>query len=74
MRTVLLVVGVAAVLVVLGLARAAYDDGPTPAERRCEQAQVAANTVTDREDTVDDEVEYLHLAKVAERACAAALR
>jgi hypothetical protein len=70
MRTLLLVVGVAAVLAVLALARAAYEDGPTPAELRCEQAQIAANTVTDREDTIDDEVEYLRRAKVAERACA----
>jgi hypothetical protein len=68
-RVVLTAVAVVAVLVVLAMVRSAYDDGPTPAERRCEQLRAAANAVPDREDTVDDEVEYLKLAKAAEKAC-----
>ena len=47
------------VLVVLAVVRAAYDDGPTPEERRCQELRAAANAVAAREDTVDDELEYL---------------
>ena len=59
-----------AVLVVLAVMRAAYDDEPSPAELRCRQLEVAAQSVAEREDTVDDEVEYLRRADAAERACA----
>ena len=68
-RTLLAGAAVAAVLVVLALARAAYDEVPTPQERRCEQLRVAANAVPAREDTVDDELEYLRKAREAEQAC-----
>ena len=60
---------VVALLVVLGVVRAAYDDGPTPEEVRCQELRAAANAVAAREDTVDDELEYLRKARAAERAC-----
>ncbi len=72
MRALLTAVAVVAVLVVLAVIRSAYDDGQTPAERRCQQLTAAADAVPDREDTVDDEVEYLRRAKAAEKACARA--
>ena len=70
MRTLLAIAGVMAVLVVLAVVRAAFDDGPSADERRCQELRVAANAVPDREDSPDDEVEYLRRARVAERACA----
>ena len=70
MRVLLVAVVAVAVLVVLAVVRAAYDDEPTPAELRCRQLKVAAQSVADREDTVDDEVEYLQKAEAAEKACA----
>ena len=70
MRTLLAIAGVMAVLVVLAVVRAAFDDGPSADERRCQELRVAANAVPDREDTTDDEVEYLRRARVAEKACA----
>ncbi len=70
MRVLVVALAAVAVLVVLAAARAAYDDAPTPAERRCHQLRVAAESVADREDTVDDEVEYLRKAEAAEKACA----
>ncbi len=36
----------------------------------CQAARVAANSVPDREDTVDDEVEYRRLDALAEKICA----
>jgi len=69
LRTVLAAAAVVAVLVVLALVRAAYDEGPTPQERRCEQLRAAADAVPAREDTVDDELEYLRKAREAEQAC-----
>ena len=71
LRTLLAAMAVVAVLVVLAVVRATYDEGPSPQERRCQQLRVAANEVAGREDTVDDEVEYLRRARAAERACAA---
>ena len=70
MRALLATTAVVAVLVVLAIVRAAFDDGPSADERRCQELRLAANAVTDREDTTDDEVEYLRRARVAERACA----
>ena len=70
MRVVLVAVAAIAVLVVMALTRAAYDDAPTPAERRCHELRVAAESVAEREDTVDDEVEYVQRAAAAEKACA----
>jgi hypothetical protein len=70
MRTVLVLLAAAVLLVFLAVVRGAYDDGPTPAERRCHELEASANAVADREDTVDDEVEYLRRAKAAEKACA----
>ena len=70
MRLLLVAVAAVAVLIVMAVARSAYDDPPTPAERRCHELQVAAQSVPDREDTVDDEVEYLRRAEAAEKACA----
>ena len=70
MRTVLSVVATLAVLVVLAVIRAAYDEGPTPEERRCDELRAAANAVPSREDTVADELEYLRRTEAAERACA----
>ena len=64
---------VAAVLVVLAVVRAAYDDGPTPEERRCQELRAAANAVASREDTVDDELEYLRRAGPP-RGCESASR
>ena len=72
LRTVLAATAVAAVLVVLAVVRAAYDEGPTPQERRCEELRAAADAVPSREDTVDDELEYLRKAREAEQACASA--
>ena len=69
MRTVLVVLGALALLVVLGVVRAAYDDGQTPEEQRCSQLRTAANAVPSREDTVDDELEYLRLTEAADKAC-----
>lgn len=69
MRLWLAAVAVLAVTVVLAVVRSAYDGAPTPAQQRCERLQVAANSVPDREDTIADEVEYLRLAKAADRAC-----
>jgi hypothetical protein len=68
-RSVFWATGTLALLVALSVVRSAFDDGPTPQELRCQQLQVAANAVTQREDTVDDELEYLRRARAAERAC-----
>jgi hypothetical protein len=68
-RTLLVAVAALAVLVVLAIARSAYDDGPTPEQRRCDQLRAAANAVPEREDTVADEEEYHRLDAKAERAC-----
>jgi hypothetical protein len=65
-----LVVAAIAVLVVLAVVRATYGDAPTPQRQRCEQARAAANAVPEREDTVDDEVEYRRLDARAEKICA----
>ena len=69
MRAWLVTLATIALLVVLGVVRSAYDDGPTPEERQCSEMRAAANAVPSREDTVDDELEYLRLAKAAEKAC-----
>ena len=69
MRTLLIAVAALAVLVVLAIARSAYDDAPTPEQRRCDQLRAAANAVAEREDSVEDEVEYRRLDAKAERAC-----
>ena len=69
MRALLAGAAFVALLVFLAFVRSAYDDGPTPEERRCEQLRAAADAVADREDTVDDEVEYLRRARIAEKAC-----
>jgi hypothetical protein len=71
LRTPLAGVAVVAVLVVLALVRGVYDDGPTREQRRCQELRASANAVAQREDTVDDELEYLRRARAAERACAA---
>jgi hypothetical protein len=68
LRTPLAGMAVVAVLVVLALVRAAYDE-PTREERRCQELRASANAVAAREDTVDDELEYLRRARAAERAC-----
>jgi hypothetical protein len=68
-RTVLVVLGALALLFVFGVGRAAYDDGQTPEERRCSQLRAAANAVPSREDTVDDELEYLRLTEAADKTC-----
>ncbi len=60
---------VLALLVVLAIVRAAYDEGPSPEDLRCQQLRAAANEVTAREDTVEDELEYLRRADAAEKAC-----
>ena len=60
---------VLALLVVLAIVRAAYDEGPGPEDLRCQQLRAAANEVTAREDTVEDELEYLRRAEAAEKAC-----
>lgn len=70
MRALLATTAVVAVLVVLAVVRAAFDDGPSADQRRCQELRLAANAVTDREDTTDDEVEYLRRARAAEKACA----
>ena len=70
MRALLATTAVVAVLVVLAIVRATFDDGPSADERRCQELRLAANAVTDREDTTDDEVEYLRRARAAEKACA----
>ena len=70
MRILLAMVSVVAVLVVLAVIRSTFDEDPSPAERRCQELRVAANQVVDREDTTDDEVEYLRRAAAAEKACA----
>ena len=70
MRALLAIAAVLAVLVVLAVVRAAFDDGRSVEEQRCQDLRIAANAVTDREDTTDDEVEYLRRARAAERACA----
>ena len=70
MRVLLVSVAAIAVLVVLALVRSAYEDQPSPEELRCQQLKVAAQSVAEREDTVDDEVEYLRRAEAAEKACA----
>ena len=70
MRALLAIAGVVSVLVVLAVIRAAFEDGPSADELRCEELRVAANAVTDREDTTNDEVEYLRRARAAEKACA----
>jgi hypothetical protein len=70
LRALLATVAVIAVLVVLAVVRAAFDDGPSADQRRCQELRLAANAVTDREDTTDDEVEYLRRARAAEKACA----
>ena len=69
MRALLVACAVVAVLVVMAVVRSAFDDGLTPAEQRCQDLEVAAQSVADREDTVDDEVEYLRRAEIAEKAC-----
>ena len=71
MRTLLAVAAVVAVLVVLAVVRAAFDDGPTSDERRCQQLRAEADAVPEREDTVDDEVEYVEKSRRADEACAA---
>lgn len=70
MRVLLVAVAAVAVLIVMAVVRAAYDDEPSRAELRCQQLSVAAQSVAEREDTVDDEVEYLRRADAAEQACA----
>ena len=69
MRALLAVAAVVAVLVVLAVVRAAFDDGPSPEERRCQQLAPGQRGAR-REDTVDDEVEYLAPSRRAEKACA----
>jgi hypothetical protein len=69
-RIVLVAVAFVTLLVVLAVMRAAYDDGPTPQERRCQQLRASANAVPGREDTTQDELEYLRRAEAAEKACA----
>lgn len=69
MRTWVIVVGSIALMVVLTVVRGAYEEGPTPQEQRCRDLRVAANAVPQREDTVDDELEYLRLTEKADRAC-----
>jgi sensor c-di-GMP phosphodiesterase-like protein len=71
-RALLAIAAVLAVLVVLAVIRAAFDDGRSVEEQRCHDLRIAANAVTDREDTTDDEVEYLRRARAAEKACAEA--
>jgi hypothetical protein len=71
-RTWVAAAAVVAVLVVLAIVRAAYDDEPTPEQLRCQELRAAANAVTAREDTVDDELEYLRKARAADRACESA--
>jgi hypothetical protein len=70
-RALLLAAVSVSVLMVLAIVRSAYDEAPTPQERRCQQLRIAANEVPSREDTVEDELEYLRRAGLAERACAA---
>jgi hypothetical protein len=70
-RALLLAAVSVSVLMVLAIVRSAYDEAPTPQERRCQQLRIAANEVPSREDTVEDELEYLRRAELAERACAA---
>ena len=72
MRALLAIAAVLAVVVVLAVIRTAFDDGLSVEEQRCQDLRVAANAVTDREDTTDDEVEYLRRARAAEKACAEA--
>jgi hypothetical protein len=72
LRILLGALALVAVLVVLAVVRAAYDDAPTQEERRCQELRVAADAVAAREDTVDDELEYLRRARAAERACRSA--
>lgn len=69
MRILLAAIAVGAVLVVLAIVRAAYDDAPGVEERRCQELRVEANEVAAREDTVEDELEYLRKAEAAEKAC-----
>ena len=62
----------AALVVVLAIVGGMYDDGPSPSEQRCAELRAAANGVVQREDTVDDEVTYLRLARRADRFCRSA--
>jgi hypothetical protein len=61
--TLLFVVGV------VFFARALSDPGPQQ-EDSCEAARISANAVTQREDTTEDEVEYLSRTETADRICA----
>jgi hypothetical protein len=70
-RTLLAVAALLAVLVVLAVVRAAFDDGPTSEERRCHQLRAEADAVAEREDTIDDEVDYVEKSRLADEACAA---
>lgn len=57
------------VIAVVSFAHALSDPGPQR-EDPCDAARASANAVTQREDTTDDEVEYLRRAQAAERVCA----
>jgi hypothetical protein len=70
LRAVLVLALSVCVLVVLSIVQSAYDDPPTPHERRCQELRIAANEVPSREDTVADELEYLRLTRIADEACA----
>jgi hypothetical protein len=69
LRTLLAGLAFLALLVVLAVVRAAYDEGPTPEQQRCQQLRAEAGAVAEREDTVDDELEYLRRARAADNAC-----
>jgi hypothetical protein len=68
-RTLLAAVAVVAVSIVLAVVRATYDEGPTREERLCQELRASANAVASREDTVEDELEYLRRAEAADKAC-----
>jgi len=61
--TLLFVIGV------ISFASALSDPGSQP-EDPCDAARISANAVTQREDTTEDEVEYLRRTKAADRICA----
>jgi hypothetical protein len=63
---VMLLVGVALLI----FAGSLQDDPLSPHDQRCQELRVSANSVTDREDTTADELEYLKRAEAADRACA----
>jgi hypothetical protein len=69
-RAVPLLVMLLAGVALLGFAGSLQDDPLSPRDQRCQELRLAANEVTDREDTTADEVEYLKRADAADRACA----